>query len=134
MITWFPFIDRVVLSSGGELAPSFGGRIKNFHGATFLNDVFSEKISIIFTAKISDDLFLVIDQVFRFFYSVRTFARIRQHYFSKYWGDGCMGPSPTPHIFWGTVPPSHPLGFRPWNFSVHVGINLQILDILICSL
>jgi len=57
MITWFPFIDRVVLSSGGDLAPSFGGRIKNFHGATFLNDVFSEKISIIFTAKISDDLF-----------------------------------------------------------------------------
>src|SRR6218665_4089635 len=39
-----------------------------------------------------------------FFYSVRTFARIRKHYFSKYWGDGCMdvphlkfgGPSPTP--------------------------------------
>src|SRR6218665_2829294 len=38
------------------------------------------------------------------FYSVHTFARIRQHYFSKYWGDGCMGrpnsnfvgPSPSP--------------------------------------
>ena len=30
------------------------------------------------------------------FYSVRTFARIRQHYFSKYWGGGRMhGQSPT---------------------------------------
>src|SRR6218665_1675955 len=25
------------------------------------------------------------------FYSVGTFARIRQHCFSKYWGNGCMG-------------------------------------------
>src|SRR6218665_478611 len=33
------------------------------------------------------------------FYSVRTFARIRQHNFTKYWGDGCMG---RPHLkFWG---------------------------------
>src|SRR6218665_3863854 len=30
-----------------------------------------------------------------FFYSARAFARIRQHYFSKYWGDVCMGRSPT---------------------------------------
>src|SRR6218665_4187880 len=29
-----------------------------------------------------------------FLYSVRTFARIRQHYFSKYPGDGCMGRPP----------------------------------------
>src|SRR6218665_246523 len=29
-----------------------------------------------------------------FFYSVRTFAHIRQHYFSKYWG----GPMPSPHL------------------------------------
>src|SRR6218665_1726993 len=29
-----------------------------------------------------------------FFYSVRTFSRIRQHYFSKYLGDGCMGRPP----------------------------------------
>src|SRR6218665_212935 len=92
---------------------------------------FPQKIPV-FTAKISDDLFLVIDQVFRIFpffsqifriftilnvvydpfltrkntifYSVHTFACIRQHYFSKYWGDGCMGvptsnfggPSPSP--------------------------------------
>src|SRR6218665_1190447 len=43
-----------------------------------------------------------------FFYSVRTFARIQQHYFSKYWGDRCTsnllgGPSPQP-----------PLGPRLW--------------------
>src|SRR6218665_3950058 len=38
------------------------------------------------------------------FYSVRTFTRIRQHYFSKYWGDQCMGRSPTSN-FGGTVPP-----------------------------
>jgi len=37
------------------------------------------------------------------FYSVRTFARIRQHCFSKYWGDGCMGRAPTSN-FGGTVP------------------------------
>src|SRR6218665_2614301 len=41
-----------------------------------------------------------------FFYSVRTFVRIRQHYFYKYWGDGCMG---RPHLkCWGTVPPVPP--------------------------
>ena len=49
-----------------------------------------------------------------------TFARIRQHYFSKYWGDQCMGRPP--HLkFGGTVPPV-PLGLRPcldillWRF------------------
>jgi len=32
------------------------------------------------------------------------FARIRQHYFSKYWEDGYMG---RPHLkFWGTTPQS----------------------------
>src|SRR6218665_980728 len=99
--------------------------------------LFPEKISI-FTPKISDDFFLVIDQVFQilrfftllnvvydlfftrkttiseknslitpFFYSVRTFACIRQHYFSKYWGGPMHGPSP--HLkFWGTVPPRSP--------------------------
>src|SRR6218665_2336137 len=39
------------------------------------------------------------------FNSVPTFARIRQHYFSKYWGDGCMGRPPTSN-FWGDRPPS----------------------------
>src|SRR6218665_2531433 len=107
---------------------------------------FREKISI-FMPKNSDDLFLVIDQVFiiftlffqilriftvlnvvydpffarrttisedhyfrkefldnTFFYSVRAFVPIRQHYFSKYWGR-MHGPSP--HLkFWGDRPPS----------------------------
>src|SRR6218665_2208837 len=40
-----------------------------------------------------------------FFYSARTFARIRQHYFSKYWGGRMHGPSP-PLILGGTVPQS----------------------------
>ena len=41
---------------------------KFFRGPRFLNDFFSEKIKIsIFTAKISDYLFLVIDQVSRIF-------------------------------------------------------------------
>src|SRR6218665_3287209 len=40
------------------------------------------------------------------FYSVRTFARIRQHYFSKYWGDQCMGRSSTSNL--GDRPPRPP--------------------------
>src|SRR6218665_2363 len=47
-----------------------------------------------------------------FFYSVRTFACIRQHYFSKYWGDGCMGRPPSQICFGGTVP-RVPLCLRP---------------------
>src|SRR6218665_1187971 len=43
-------------------------------------------------------------------YSVRTFARIRQHYFSKYWGDQCMG-RPQPQILGGPSPQSS-LGLR----------------------
>src|SRR6218665_1534400 len=36
----------------------------------------------------------------------RTFAHIRQHHFSKYWGDGYMG---RPHLkFWGDRPPRSP--------------------------
>ena len=41
-----------------------------------------------------------------FFYSVRTFTHIRQHYFSKYWGEPMHG---RPHLkFWGDRPPSPP--------------------------
>src|SRR6218665_1145677 len=103
---------------------------------------FPEKISL-FRHKISDDFFLVIDQVFQIFsvftvlnvvyepFFTRTttiseknslttpfllcsytFARIRQHYFSKYCGYGCMGRPPTSNLR-GTVPPV-PLGLRPW--------------------
>src|SRR6218665_232692 len=44
-----------------------------------------------------------------FFSSVRTFARIRQHYFSKYGGSDAWA-VPTSN-FRGTVPP----GLRPWE-------------------
>src|SRR6218665_2009185 len=39
-------------------------------------------------------------------YSLRTFARIRYHYFSKYWRNGCMGRPPTSNF--GGRPPSTP--------------------------
>src|SRR6218665_372699 len=102
---------------------------------------FSGKISI-FRVKIYDDLFLVIDLVFwiflffshifrmynmlnvvhhpfltrktHFFYSIHTctFTRIRQHYFSKYWGDQCMGRPP--HLkLWGVSPPRPPSASAP---------------------
>src|SRR6218665_1846393 len=52
------------LCSGGDLAPSLGGREK-----------FSRTKISIFTAKISDDPFLVIDQAFRIFpLSFHTFS------------------------------------------------------------
>ena len=41
-----------------------------------------------------------------FFYSVHPFARIRQHYFSKYWGSNAWA-VPPPKI-WGDRPPSPP--------------------------
>ena len=46
-----------------------------------------------------------------FFYSVRAFPRIRQHYFSKYWGTNAWA---VPHLkFLGETSPQSPLGFRP---------------------
>src|SRR6218665_560023 len=42
-----------------------------------------------------------------FLYSVRAFAPIPQHYFSKYWGGPLNGPSPNLK-FWGTVPNGSP--------------------------
>src|SRR6218665_1041942 len=55
-----------------------------------------------------------------FFYSVRTFARIRQHYFSKYWGINAWA---IPHLkFWGDRPPGPLLGLRPC-FLGHLHIN-----------
>src|SRR6218665_893824 len=41
------------------------------------------------------------------FYSVNTFTRIRQHYFFKYWGDQCIGRTPTSN-FGRDRPPSPP--------------------------
>src|SRR6218665_1644033 len=49
----------------------------------------------------------------QFFYSLRTFARIRKHYFSKYWRGTNALPSP-PQIFEGTSPQSSPT-FPPLN-------------------
>ena len=46
-----------------------------------------------------------------FFHSVRTFTCVRQHYFSKYWEDGCMGRA-QPQFFWGEPSPN-PLSLRP---------------------
>src|SRR6218665_340793 len=37
------------------------------------------------------------------FYSLQAFAPIPQHYFSKYWGDQCMGRPPTSNL-WGDRP------------------------------
>ena len=64
------------IASGRNLRPSLGGR-ENFSPTKMT--FFSEKISIL-AAKI---------------------AHIRQHYFSKYWGDECMGrpPPQTLHRF-----------------------------------
>jgi len=114
----------------------FGGTDKIFRCPTFLNDVFFRKNIFTFRVKISDFFsFLVIDLVFRIFpffsqifriftmlnvvydpfltrkttlfYSVHTFTRIRQHYFSKYWGR--TNAWAVPHLtFWGTVPPVPP--------------------------
>src|SRR6218665_1920471 len=89
-------------------------------GAEFRGDEnFFRGPELHFSRKFLTTFFSVIDQVFRmlcffikcgtrpflhqkttileknslirpFSYSVRTFARIRQHYFYKYWGDQCM--------------------------------------------
>src|SRR6218665_728636 len=49
-----------------------------------------------------------------FYYSVRTFVPIRQYYFSKCWGDACMGRPPTSNFLGGqspSPPRSPPLQF-----------------------
>src|SRR6218665_1198165 len=109
--------------------------------------------SPIFMAKISDDLSLIIDQVFRtfpffylifrifamlnvvydpfltrktpFFYSFRTFPRIRQHYTSQNIG-GRMHGRPPPQIL-GRPSPSPPRSPR------HAGVQLSGTIFLITS-
>src|SRR6218665_1462586 len=100
--------------------------------------------SPIFMAKISDNLSLIIDQVFqifpffylifriftmlnvvcdpfltrkKLFYSSRTFPRIRQHYFTKYWGGRMHEPSP--HFKFGEPSPQSPLGLRPCLYALY---------------
>src|SRR6218665_1235759 len=47
------------------------------------------------------------------FYSFHTFARIRQHYFSKYWGTDAWA---VPHLkFLGGPSPQSLLGLRPFS-------------------
>src|SRR6218665_268484 len=58
------------------------------------------------------------------FYSVHPFAHIRQHYFSKYWGDQCMG-RPPPQILGGTVSPSSPRSPPLHGRSVNTTSPLQ---------
>jgi len=65
------------------------------------------------------------------FYTSRTFARIRQHYSSKYSGDGCMG-RPQTQILGGLCPVSPrspPMGWMdewhtPWNLDPLKCINI----------
>ena len=59
-----------------------------------------------------------------FFYSVRTFARIRQHYFSKYWGGRMHGPSPTSNF--GGPSFQFPLGLRPCVSRLQDNTNMQV--------
>ena len=131
-LDWSVLIQR---SSGGDLAPSLGDG-NFFRGPRFLNDVFFGKNFHFHAQNFWRPFFShrpgfsdfpyrycircriwsflhKKNHYFRteflydtFFYSVRTFARIRQHYFSKYWGGGCMGRSP-PHIL-GDRPPQSP--------------------------
>src|SRR6218665_3216861 len=110
----------MLMISGGDLVPSLGGRTKfsrtkiseKFSWRKFLMTFFSHRPGF------SDFLFLFPDFTMLnvvydpfltrktpFFYSVHTFARIRQPYFSKYWGDGCMG---RPHLKFEGRPPVPP--------------------------
>src|SRR6218665_20601 len=81
---------HIVYSQWRRPGAEFKGDGKICRGPRFLNDVFSGKISI-FTPKISDDLFLVIDQVFfrdfTFLYCIkcriRPFLHKKSHYFQK---------------------------------------------------
>jgi len=88
---------------GGDLAPSLEGRkklCKNMVHDTSM--ALSSLEKPLFKKKFLDDTF---------FHSVRTFARIQQHYFSKYWGTDALA---VPHLkFWGTVPQSS-LSLRPF--------------------
>jgi len=82
----------------------FGGWRKNFSPTKIT--FFSEKISNFHWFFWSSYMTLS-SQEKNLFYSFYTFAHIRQHYFSKYWGDECMG-RPPPQTFLGGPSPSPP--------------------------
>src|SRR6218665_3375271 len=131
---------------------------------------FRNKISV-FTPKISEDLFLVIDHDFRIFPIFLKISHIfaasnvvydpfftrktlisednslmtpfftlfmlshasDKHYFSKYWGDGCMG-RPPPQILGGPYP--SPLRFPPVSIAMIILCVCWCLnceDLLICE-
>ena len=100
---------------------------KNFRRPSFLNEVLFRK-KFHFHAQNFWWPFLVINHVFKIFpiffliFPIFTacnvvcntvftlFMLLRasvKHYFSKYWGDGCMG-RPSTSIFFGAVPPVPP--------------------------
>ena len=62
------------------------------------------------------------------FYSVHTFARIRQHYFSKYWGTDAWA-FPPPHIFLGGPSPLVP----PRSPPLWLGGTLEHCTCTICT-
>src|SRR6218665_1024874 len=99
---------------------------KIFRGPRFQNYDFLRRKIFIFTPKISDDLFLKEFLNKTIFYSVHPFAHIQQHYFSKYWGDQCMG-RPLTSIFFGGASPS-PLPRSPPLANGY--LNLRVASVL----
>src|SRR6218665_1141699 len=137
----------------------FGGDGEILRGPRFLNDVFFGKLIFIFAPNISDDLLLVVDQVFRIFpflsqifrvltmlnvvydpflirktlfFTLFVLSRASDIMFLTILGGRMRGPSPTSN-FWGTVPPV-PLSLRPWVYVCNVFINHQQVcgPILLC--
>src|SRR6218665_302783 len=50
-----------------------------------------------------------------------------KHYFSKYWGDGCMG---HPHLrFFGGTVPIVPLGLRPCSIRHPISAHPDFIDV-----
>ena len=105
----------------------FGGR-KNFSPTKIT--FFSEKISNFHWFFWSSYMTLS-SQEKNLFYSFYTFAHIRQHYFSKYWG-GTNAWAVSHLKLWGDRPPV-PLGFRPWEYAICI-IGLRGMDSPVCRL
>jgi len=73
---------HIVYSQWRRPGAEFKGDGKICRGPRFLNDVFSGKISI-FTPKISDDLFLVIDHVFQILRFFTVLNVVYDHFFTQ---------------------------------------------------
>src|SRR6218665_1390955 len=119
---------------GGDLAPSLGDATKfsrtfpekfPFSRPKILMTFFSSDFDSLFRFSVSYCIkchiwpFLhnkkpsfnkqILDDTY--FYSLKAFAPIPQHYFSKYWGNQCMFRPPTSNL--GGPSPLSPLGLRP---------------------